>query len=399
MLRKLQLNDFKSFSGADLELAPLTVLVGLNGSGKSNVLDAVRLLKGVASGFRLAETLGGEARGGVPVWDGIRGGLAEAVRVGRKTATLESTWEIAGQAFSHQFTFKADAAAEQPVALVEREEIRLDGRTIVTSEWLDEPPEPGLDYVAFRDGVGLPADPGSSELTYPLLRRSQEGVPRDLLAPLRDVLAGSLFLDIRPALMRGWVARTAPDVGHAGEHLSAVLARREADPARKAGLEDWIAELLGGEARGIEILRAPTGEVLFALVDGAGARVTARSVSDGTLRFLGQVVALEEVAPGRTLFIEEPEQGLHPSRVHLLVQKLEAETATGEKQVVLTTHSPAFLNWLSRDRWPGVLLVARDPVTHGSIVRRVVDLPGFDRLPPKLLLGELLASGWLEQAL
>jgi hypothetical protein len=54
MLKSLRLRDFKSFRDAELPLAPLTVMIGANASGKSNALEGLRLLSWIGQGNRLS---------------------------------------------------------------------------------------------------------------------------------------------------------------------------------------------------------------------------------------------------------------------------------------------------------------------------------------------------------
>ncbi|GHT99629.1 hypothetical protein FACS1894154_07090 [Betaproteobacteria bacterium] len=49
-LRKVKIEGFKSIERAELELGDLNVVIGANGSGKSNLLGAFRLLERVLSG-------------------------------------------------------------------------------------------------------------------------------------------------------------------------------------------------------------------------------------------------------------------------------------------------------------------------------------------------------------
>lgn len=58
MLKKLRLERFKNFQEAELTLGPLTVLVGTNASGKSNIRDAFRFLHGISRNYNLAEIFG-----------------------------------------------------------------------------------------------------------------------------------------------------------------------------------------------------------------------------------------------------------------------------------------------------------------------------------------------------
>ena len=95
MITKLHLGDFKNFQDATLHLGPLTVLLGANASGKSNVRDALRFLHRVARGYTLADTIGEKwGEGGVLQWRGLRGGAVEAVRHGASTFTLIADVEI-----------------------------------------------------------------------------------------------------------------------------------------------------------------------------------------------------------------------------------------------------------------------------------------------------------------
>ena len=53
MLSSFTIENFKSYGKATLKLAPLTVLIGANASGKSNAIEALRLLSWIAAGDRL----------------------------------------------------------------------------------------------------------------------------------------------------------------------------------------------------------------------------------------------------------------------------------------------------------------------------------------------------------
>jgi predicted ATPase len=82
MLKRIRLKDFKSFVDEEVELAPLTLLVGANASGKSNFLDALRLLQGLSLDLALAQILEGEDNSRPDAWPGIRGRTSETPRFG-----------------------------------------------------------------------------------------------------------------------------------------------------------------------------------------------------------------------------------------------------------------------------------------------------------------------------
>ncbi len=88
MIESLRLERFKNFKDATLRLGPLTVLIGANASGKSNIRDAFRFLHGIGRGYSLAEILGEKYAGGERIWSGIRGGTQETAYFGSDTLAL-----------------------------------------------------------------------------------------------------------------------------------------------------------------------------------------------------------------------------------------------------------------------------------------------------------------------
>ena len=90
MITRLALTNFKNFQRAELSLGPLTVLVGANATGKSNLRDAFRFLHGISRGYGLADIFGDKyVESGVLQWKGIRGGTREATYNHAKSFTLE----------------------------------------------------------------------------------------------------------------------------------------------------------------------------------------------------------------------------------------------------------------------------------------------------------------------
>lgn len=96
MLTTPRLERFKSFREAELLLGPLTLLVGANASGKSNIRDAFRFLHGIGRGYTIPEILGEKwGEGGVLQWHGIRGGTREATHLKAETFKLAVSLSVA----------------------------------------------------------------------------------------------------------------------------------------------------------------------------------------------------------------------------------------------------------------------------------------------------------------
>jgi predicted ATPase len=72
--------------------------------------------------------------------------------------------------------------------------------------------------------------------------------------------------------------------------------------------------------------------------------ILARFASDGTLKMLAYLVLLYDPQPPPFIGIEEPENFLHPRLLYGLAE--ECRAAAGKGQLLVTTHSPFFLNAL-----------------------------------------------------
>ena len=89
MITSIGIRNFKNFADETLRLGPFTVIVGANGSVKSNVRDAFRFLHGIGRGhalrgYTLSEIIHGKyGAGGQMEWAGIRGAPDEIIRFGQ----------------------------------------------------------------------------------------------------------------------------------------------------------------------------------------------------------------------------------------------------------------------------------------------------------------------------
>ena len=378
MLKKIRLTDFKSFVDEEVELAPLTLLVGANASGKSNFLDAIRFLKGLSLDLRISTIINGQERTSPDAWPGIRGRIEEAARHGTLAFGLQTLWkkitDEGDQSLAHHIS-----CVTLPLTVIEHESLYGD-----STEQLGFRVEG-----RFRSLLGA---------TIQLESLSASGNFHHLYS-LGAMLQGVRFLDIEPSQMRDYGRRGSP-LGNEGTNLSGVLADLSADSATKQSLVDWLREICAPELDDIDFAEVKElGDVMAIFVEKSGARVSARSISDGTLRFLGTLLALRTAKPGEIFLIEEIEEGLHPTRIRLLMEFLEAAVREQEIQVIATTHSPTVLQWLSPETLRDVIVFGRVPDHEGTLMRRLGDLPHFDEVVQRKGIEELFSTGWLEMAL
>ena len=188
-------------------------------------------------------------------------------------------------------------------------------------------------------------------------------------------------------------------MGESGENLPTVLKEICSIPKRQEMLASWVQELTPMDVEGFAFPNDPSGRVHLMIRERNGREVSAYSASDGTLRFLAILAALLGTKTAHIYFFEEIDNGLHPSRLHLLVDLIEQQTAKRDIQVITTTHSPALLSTVNEKTFENTSVVCRLEDTHNAIIRPVADLSNARELRKSQGLGRLLAGGWMETAL
>ncbi len=376
MLKRIHLTDFKSFVDEEIDLAPLTLLVGANASGKSNFLDALWLLHGLALNLSLGEVLDGEEpsrRNGEP-WPGLRGGSTEASRLGKSGFEIESTWGRLGN-------------------------LPAGGRDVIHRIRCQTSPKPRVvaEYFDFEDR-GSSRDRAAGGSPFSVLHQLHSG-PEGHVQETALALRTMHLLTIRPERMRDYGHIKRPRLGPDGTNFSGALYHLCEDPGERQDLVDWLTEMLAPEVAGIDFVKVEElGDVMAMFVEN-GQRVSARSLSDGTLRFLGLLLSLRTAERGSTILIEEIGSGLHPARIHVLMELLADVTRESELQIIATTHAPAILQSLDNEALRHVVVFGRTDDQQTTLIRRLGDLPHFNDVVKRKDIGELFATGWLEMAL
>ncbi len=413
MLKILKLQDFKSFRKAKVPLAPLTLAVGTNASGKSNLRDALRFLHGIGRGYPLAEILGEKyGAGGEHLWRGIRGGVREISYYGTKnfwvTAVLEIAHGMDHATGFYLYTIWVDVSNDKNGPRVVYESLKDCASFLFDSDPEDDPLEQsGEHQIRVRQPRGgrHRAHGKVSEFSSarPVLaqfpeRGRETAAVRHACSAVLEALRSMRFLDLDLEAMRLPSQPGQVILGDRGENLSSVLQAICAEPERKASLLEWVKSLTPMDAEDLDFVADFQGRVLVHLVEANGERVSAYSASDGTLRFLALVAALLSPDTGRLFFFEEIDNGIHPTRLHLLLQLVSQACQQRGVQVIATTHNPALLAFLDQEAREAALLVFRKEGETASRVVPVAELPDLTRILDTQDLGRLHAAGWLEDA-
>lgn len=376
----LKVQNFRALQSVEFkDLTPLTVLLGPNGSGKSTVFDVFAFL---AECFEL-----GLRR----AWD-KRGRAKELKTRGRDgPVTIEIKYREPGFPL---ITYH--------LAVDER-----GGGPVVVEEWLrwkrgsHGQPFRFLDY---REGKGKAVsgehpDEQDTRIDVPLKSADLLAVsalgqfaehPR--VVALRDFITGWYV-----SYLSADSARGQPEAGpqermtRTGDNLANViqyLAEQHGDRL------EHIFDVLRRRVPRIERVLAetmPDGRLLLQIKDAPFSHpVLAKFASDGTLKMLAYLVLLYDPAPPPFIGIEEPENFLHPRLLPELAE--ECRAASARTQLLVTTHSPFFLNGLRPDE---VRVLWRDELGYTQ-TQRAVDLQGVsDFVERGALLGQLWMEGQL----
>jgi predicted ATPase len=322
IIRGLTIQGFRSIANERIELDNPTFLVGRNGSGKSNIVDALAFL---------GEAMFPPLQGAIS----SRGGLATVLhQIPGASYPRDLGFRVEFDASKDSFqrgwyAFSLRAESERLFS-VERETCRLTGASF-DRQGGGSLPTPELPYIRVNsDALLLPAASGIDPFAWLVF----------------VVLSKIRRYNIDPNQLR---QRRPPDNGQAlysdGSNAASVL-----QEIRTSSREDFqtICELLTAALPyEIEVRAVPYGSSQLGLeirqkVGREEITLEAVSASDGTLRLLGLLLAVFQPQTPSVLVIEEPEASVHPEAFGVVLDLL--RLAARRTQVIVTTHSPELLD-------------------------------------------------------
>jgi predicted ATPase len=376
-LMQLKVQNFRALHAVEFkDLTPLTVLLGPNGSGKSTVFDVFAFL---AECFEL-----GLRR----AWD--KRGRAKEI----KTRGVDAPVSI-------------EIKYKEPTYPLITYHLSIDQHgnlPVVVEEWLQwrrGPRGKPFRFLDYREGQGRAVSgerPNEKDRRVEIPLKSPDLLAVNALGQFADHPRVAALRDF----ITGWYvsylstdsARGQPEAGpqerltKTGDNLANVIqywAEQYPEPL------EHIFEVLRQRVPRIERVLADVmadGRLLLQIKDAPFSHpVLARFASDGTLKMLAYLVLLYDPVPPPFIGIEEPENFLHPRLLPELAE--ECRAASERTQLLVTTHSPFFLNAL-RPNEVRVLWRDEQGYTQGWRVR---DLPG---VPAFVEHGALLGHLWME---
>jgi predicted ATPase len=342
-LKSLRLDSLLSFAPgtSTIDLLPLNVLIGPNASGKSNLIEAVELLRSTPAGFASAIRDGGGVREWL--WKGDSPKIATIdARLARDDNRRDLRYQL-------EFTAAGDRVEVTDESLEEAHKHQSAAKDVYF-------------YYRFQRGrpvLNVASDDG---------KRVERKLQRDSLVPDASVLSQRKEPDLYPEL--AWAATSfsriqtfrewsfgryagvrqpqpataptdvlAPDASNLGLILNQIV---HSGQARK--FHDVLKRFLPRFERVSTLTQGGTIQ-FFLHEEELNAPVPATRLSDGTIRFLAMSAMLLQPNPPPLVCLEEPELGLHPDALSIVADLL--VDASQRTQLIVTTHSDALLSYLT----------------------------------------------------
>lgn len=384
-VRRIRLSSWRNIAECDISLAPLTVVVGHNGSGKSNLLDAFAF---VAESLRTSVDTAVASRGGIDAVRRRSQGHPRSLAI--KLEVRLPSWQLANYGFSiaegdHGGLIVRDETASvhddhgRLVAMLRRDGDRISGASFPA------PPPPQVGHLY------LPRAAACAEI----------------FRTLHDTLANMAVY----ALPAGAGKALLPADGGAllagdGSNLASVVTRLAyTEPTTLERIAAHLGALIPGVVALEPATLGPYVTVQFRQAV-AGAKhpwkFMAGEAADGTLRALAVLLAAFQDAGRRGTLgvaaIEEPAASLHPATVPAMAEALrEASKAT---QILATSHRPELIDALDPRRDTLLLAVAEDGISRIEAVSgpSIHTSPPAAGAQPTASPGTLLRSDHLEVA-
>ncbi len=405
MLTRLKVTGFKNLVDVDVAFGPFTCVAGANGVGKSNLFDAIQFLSGLADKPLMEAALsvrseGTRASGLRSIFHRVAdryekemtfevemivppAGVDDLGQEARAAITflryeltlglVDNALSIQREHLGHITLGKARSHLAFPHRPVWRKSVVTGRRTspFISTETID-----GKVFIKLHQdigkgylGGGRPRRHVAEKLPRTVLSDANAAENATAVLAQREMQSWRL-LQLEPSALRAPDPYSAPSLmATNGSHLPAALARlaREAGHGNSEGAEAAavyarVANRLAELIEGVQSIcvDADDRRELFTLMltDSEGTQHEARSLSDGTLRFLALAILENDPATQGVLCLEEPENGIHPERIPVMLQLLhdisvDTQESVGPenplRQVIVNTHSPAVVGEVRDD--------------------------------------------------
>jgi len=328
LIEKIKLRNILSFGdkGEEITLEPLNIIIGQNASGKSNLIDVIKLLRSLTEIKGLSNFIS------------KNGGISEWIWKGKAIYTSEI--EVTLRNYSVALTYGLKFLEILQRLSVREEIIGFNEHNVKIVEEESRDVLPTLSRpVGFEDKLIFEAHfylkkRFSSFITYTDLQTNRASEMRKHQLP--DAPNDFLEEDGRN------LSLVLNDLEHRGDTKDKIVENLKKFNPR---IKDYSVRILGGTVQ------------LFIREEGLEKPISAMRLSDGTLRYLCLLAILCHPEPPPLICIEEPETGLHPDILPTIAELM--KEASQRTQLIVTTHSDILVSAFS-DMPEAVLVCEKD---------------------------------------
>lgn len=391
MITELRLRNWKSFSDATLFIDPITVIIGTNASGKSNIFDALKLLSALASPVDI-----------VDIVKNVRGGAEGIIRRGEQLCNLTITME--GDKSKEQLIFDVALALDEQrnvyikdeslilnttkknLVLFERKELDKMNKSLVSVALYTEGKPRYLNFSAKTSVL--------SQIEYVnCVRRIKDSV----LAVV-DNLKKIRMSNPIPERMRDF-APLSKTIAEDASDLAGYLANLD-EKSQASTYEAILKYLKPLPDRDIKSIRADkipmTDKAMLFCTEEWTANHTqeqsALGMSDGTLRFAGIIAMLVTAEDKALILLEELDKGVHPSRAKDLVKMLKEIGKQKQLDIICTTHNATFVDELGPQMIPFISYIKRNDENGCTDIHLLEENEQLARLMASKSVGDMMTN-------
>ncbi|NJR31785.1 MAG: AAA family ATPase [Chamaesiphon sp. CSU_1_12] len=375
-IKSIKVENFKSLVNFELPLAKFSCLVGLNGSGKSTVLQ-------------FFDFLSQQFRGDLSGWLKRRQWESSDLNsqlTRKKNIVFEIVFDYTDiNCFHNSVEIKWSGSFNRQVLLCTTEQVELNNHLLLkvedrnyhvwglyTQERNHFDCDGDSDYWTSYYRVRLKTLSGEIPFNYQgsvMSQIKESQLPKELLE-LKKFFVDLHALDLlAPELLRQRTRDAGNSLGLGGEKLSAFL--HEIGESKRESIQLKLAEVYP-QFKHLDVLSMRSGWKSLTIQEQFGNTIfktEARHVADGFLRMLAVFAQLSKEQS--FLLLDEIENGVNPELIEFLVDELVESTP----QVLITTHSPMVLNYLADDvAIEGVIYIYKNQIGATQAIR-LFDLP------------------------
>lgn len=393
MITELRLQNWKSFSDARLYIDPITIIIGTNASGKSNIFDALKLLCALASPADVAD-----------IAKDVRGGAEGIIRRGQTDCTLTAVMDTgkATEQLTYTVTLGLDnlknicinserlilsnSSTKKDLTLIERKEIDENNPSTVSVNLYTEG-KPRSQKFPNKSSI-------LSQIEYVNCNRKIKDAAETVSGNFKNIRLSNPI----PERMRDF-APLSKNIAEDASNLAGYLANLDAETQSRTydAIMKYLSPLPDKDIKSIRAEKVPLTDMAMLFCteewqEGIVQNQSARGMSDGTLRFAGIIATLVTAKSNSLVLLEELDKGVHPSRAKNLVTMLREIGRQKQLDIICTTHNATFVDELGPQMIPFISYAKRNETDGCTDIRLLEENEKLARLMATRTVGDMMTN-------